>query len=273
MATILNPPAALKLKGAKDASKNWKLFKQSWHLYEIASGSVEKTDEVRVATFLHIAGPDALEKYNGFRFDSEEDKLNIKVVIDKFDADCKTTVNVLIERKKFFARKQANNETTDQYITELRMLCSSCDFPNPDETLRDQFVLNLKEDKARERLIEQAQENHRSLTFDKAIAIVKNYETSISHKEEIQKSNEEQVFKMANKKETGPTTCNRCGYKHAARQCPAYGKICSTCQKPNHFSKMCFQNKKKTHKIHTVQEQEITDVSEDTDNEEMFECI
>ena len=123
------------------------MFKQSWQLYEIASGSNEKPNEVRVATFLHIAGPDAIEKYKGFRFDSEEDKLKIQVVIEKFDADCKKTVNLLVERKKFYSRKQDMNETTDRYVTQLRMLCSTCSFSNPDEALRDQFVLNIREDK------------------------------------------------------------------------------------------------------------------------------
>lgn len=33
--------------------------------------------------------------------------------------------------------------------------------------------------------------------------------------------------------------CRRCGYTHRARECPAYGKTCTKCSKPNHFSRAC----------------------------------
>ena len=54
----------LNLKTATDVSKNWKIFKQAWQIYEIAAGVRNKTKEVRLATFLHIAGPDVVEKYS-----------------------------------------------------------------------------------------------------------------------------------------------------------------------------------------------------------------
>ena len=57
---------ALSLSGASNAHLNWKKIKQTWILYEIASGTKSKREEVRVATFLHVAREDALEKYNGF---------------------------------------------------------------------------------------------------------------------------------------------------------------------------------------------------------------
>ena len=35
------------------------------------------------------------------------------------------------------------------------------------------------------------------------------------------------------------TKCNKCGFKHQFGKCPAAGKICNKCRKPNHFAKMC----------------------------------
>ena len=58
---------------------------------------------------MHIAGHDALEKYNGFAFDTEIDKLKIDKVIQMFEKDCMTTINVLVERSKFYSRKQQGN--------------------------------------------------------------------------------------------------------------------------------------------------------------------
>ena len=90
----MNPPAALNLKNTRDASRTWKKFKQSWMIYETASGTVSKDPAVRLATFLHVAGEDAVEKYNGFTFNSEEERSSLEAVIAKFDKDCQSTVNV-----------------------------------------------------------------------------------------------------------------------------------------------------------------------------------
>lgn len=58
---------------------------------------------------------------------------------------------------------------------------------------------------------------------------------------------------VVNKKDTGgrveprnimPYNCRRCGNRHAARQCPAYGKTCAKCKGRNHFAKMCFWGEK-----------------------------
>ena len=36
------------------------------------------------------------------------------------------------------------------------------------------------------------------------------------------------------------STCKNCGRKHGVKQeCPAQGKFCFTCIKPNHYSRMC----------------------------------
>lgn len=33
--------------------------------------------------------------------------------------------------------------------------------------------------------------------------------------------------------------CHYCGQMHARQRCPAYGKTCTNCKKPNHFAKVC----------------------------------
>lgn len=37
--------------------------------------------------------------------------------------------------------------------------------------------------------------------------------------------------------------CGRCGQQHRYK-CPAIGKTCAVCKKPNHIAKLCFLNKK-----------------------------
>ena len=33
--------------------------------------------------------------------------------------------------------------------------------------------------------------------------------------------------------------CGCCGKQHRPKECPAYGKMCDLCHKPNHFTKVC----------------------------------
>ncbi|GBO44778.1 hypothetical protein AVEN_129410-1 [Araneus ventricosus] len=43
--------------------------------------------------------------------------------------------------------------------------------------------------------------------------------------------------------------CKKCGRKHKPRECPAYGKVCTKCNKKNHFAAKCFQNSKNIHEM------------------------
>ena len=43
--------------------------------------------------------------------------------------------------------------------------------------------------------------------------------------------------------------CRYCGSSHALRQCPAYGKMCTSCGKMGHFKKVC-----RSRKVHVVNE-------------------
>jgi hypothetical protein len=60
----LDPVIALNLEG--NLAENFKEWIQSFELYLTATGIEEKAEKVQVATFLHVAGPDAQRVYNTF---------------------------------------------------------------------------------------------------------------------------------------------------------------------------------------------------------------
>ena len=70
-----------------------------------------------------------------------------------------------------------------------------------DEALRDQFSLNIRNQKAKERLFLEVQSNHRSLPSDKAISIAKVHE-SLQRSEEndytFEKNDEMEIDKVSN---------------------------------------------------------------------------
>lgn len=53
--------------------------------------------------------------------------------------------------------------------------------------------------------------------------------------------------------------CSRCGYKHEQRKCPAYGQTCRQCNKKNHFTKMCKNERKHPRKMHMLEQTEEGD--------------
>ena len=275
----INLPEKLKLREATDIGQCWKQFKQAWQIYEIASGCINNEEIVRLATFLHIGGPEAVEKYNTFSWNNEEDKNNLQKVIEKFDNDCKITTNVLLERNKFFRRKQKANESCDKYVAELRLLCASCEFISPEEHLRDQFALNIYNERAQERLLEIAQQNLKSLTFDKAIATVRNFEKtrrngpSNEHHDEAMEV-DMNVYKIkddGNSHKMKRNQCSRCGTVHAYKQCPAFGRTCGKCGIPNHFAKMCkakHPTRKQKHNVNAVEDDVRVNEDENTPDSE-----
>ena len=255
MATLLPPP--LQIKNEEGTATVWKKFKLSWNNYELAAGIVDKEDRIRVATFLHVAGPEIFEKYEGFIWDEPEDKYKLNKVIEKFDQDYEEKTNVIAERFRFLSRKQSPRENCDQFATALRTLVSKCEYDKPAEALRDQFVLQIYDENAREKLMDEAQRDAKGLSFVRAVNIIKNHEANSRHRKLMRKETEES-YEPVNKfnevkTKLGTNNCFRCGMKHDRYRCPAFGKECLQCGKPNHLKKMC---KSKRSQIKLIVDQE-----------------
>jgi len=236
MNTILALPEKLNFSNKNEVGKTWKKFKKAWTHYELASGLVEKGENVKVSTFLHIAGDEAIEKYEGFLWNNPEDKYSLEKIFEKFDEDYNENTNFIMERYKFLHRKQAAEETCDQFATALRSLVTTCNYDKPQDALRDQFLLNLYSEKAKEKILDEAQRDARSLTFEKAISIVK-----INEQKESQKrvATEINMIKKPPGSSKAKHECGRCLRNHKPYECPAYGRTCSKCKKPNHFAAAC----------------------------------
>lgn len=46
-----------------DVATNWKRFKRSYEVFEVAAGIATKTNPVKIATFLNAMGQEALDGY------------------------------------------------------------------------------------------------------------------------------------------------------------------------------------------------------------------
>lgn len=264
----LKPPESLKLAGNVD--EHWRTFKQQFHLYVAAMGLEAQPDARKVALLLTIAGPQAIEVFNTFVFDDPGDEDKLDIVLGKFDAHCSPKKNETYERYVFRSRTQREHEPFDSFLTDLRLKAQSCNFATlKDSMIRDQIVFGVEDNKVRERLLRETE-----LTLAGAIKICQASELSHKH---VKTFNEMSAgasakvsesaaavgavsYQQKRRTQTRPAqqleevkfSCRRCGAQHKPRQCPAFGKQCSSCKGKNHFAKQCFSKRKEGKKGKTV---------------------
>ena len=260
-------PPALKIQSG-DVSANWKRFKGQWSNYELATDLTGEAKEKRTAIFLSCIGSDAYDVFQSMVFDDDANRSDIDQVIRAFDDYCIGETNLTYERYLLNKRVQEQNESFDVFMTELRRLVKSCDYGTLEESiLKDRIVIGIRDDSTRRKLLQ-----CRKLDLQTAIDICRASETASRHLREIKGSESEDVNKMNTcpRKEgtargrersksrdrkpreqqqqlrrrddnTGGRKCKFCGKAHEFKKelCPAWNKICTSCQKRNHFSTVC----------------------------------
>ena len=213
---------------------------------------VGKEDKaVQSSILLTIIGPAAHAVYRTFTWQAPADKVDPKKIVEAFDNYFEPTKHVAYERYMFNVRGQEDSESIDQYCTTLRQMAMRCSFSTitEDEILRDRLIFGIRSEKLRERLLRDSE-----LTLDKAMSICRASETSAAQIKDIgSKYNMVNTVQAKSRKVPAKssvskvTDCRFCGREHprAKQSCPAYGKTCSNCSKPNHFARKCRLGMKK----------------------------
>ena len=152
-----------------------------------------------------------------------------------------------MERHKFNIRIQKEGESFQSFVADLRILANTCEYGIlKDELIRDKIICGVGSRHVRKQLLKE-----RELALDRAIDIgianklsdrnnTKLSSNQVSDsKEEIHGVDKGGLSKKDSK--PGIENCRNCGDNHAAKQksCPAFGKKCLYCGKPNHFDKVC----------------------------------
>ena len=164
---------------------------------------------------------------------------------------CNPLTNVIIEWHKFNSRVQQPSEPVQNFITSLKILSNSCEYgPLKDSLIRDQIVCGVSSDTLRRQLLKE-----RELTLHRAIQMCQIHETADAHTAQVtQPAHNTQVAEQAEVRVVRHSSlqkvksCIYCGRLHPRKKelCPAFGKICSACSKPNHFAKVCKTTSRKT---------------------------
>ena len=137
------------------------------------------------------------------------------------------------ERFIFNICDQQSHETINEYVNKLRGLSETCEFGTlRDSSIKDRIVLGTKNKQVRVTLL-----NQKELTLDKVLSVCRSSELTEQHLLKLNDNSTLSVNSLQNvlRKEREwkreQRNCKYCGFKHARRKCPAYGKICHKCNR------------------------------------------
>ena len=169
-------------------SKEWKQWRQVWDAYEEVTDLRNKTNRLRVVTFITCIGKEALEVHNGLPFASEEEKSNMTKVLELWETHCIGKTNVIYERYKFNNRSQEQTESIDTYENALRALAETCDFGAlKDQLIRDRIVCGVRDNAVRRKLLQESK-----LTLEKCVDICRAAEATSAQLKEMAPSQQQQ---------------------------------------------------------------------------------
>jgi len=120
----------------------------------MASDKQKCEDKRKIALMLHCLAPKILPIYNSFEFKKTNNAANYDAVINKYDEYFIPKKNIVYEQHMFFTRDQKSGESIGEYVKELRLLASLCEFRKLVDTLiRGRLICGLIDNKIKERLL------------------------------------------------------------------------------------------------------------------------
>ena len=140
----------------------WKKWRQNMEFY-LTAMMRGKSEEEKYSVFLFLIGEQGRDIFNTIEWDkkldaqgnqTEEDGVTVKKLFEKFEEYCVSKKNLVVERRKFFWKNQHDDETFDQFMTELRNLASTCELGDLHESLLLYKVVDgIRSDKIRDVLL------------------------------------------------------------------------------------------------------------------------
>ncbi|XP_045458931.1 uncharacterized protein LOC123669368 [Melitaea cinxia] len=252
------PPPPLKMDVIENLCPQWIRFKQSFKIFLTAAGYDRLAETRKAAILLNCVGYQAQDLYFNILKKSETSKY--EDIIVAFDDYFIPKQNEVLDTFRFNMRVQEAGEPFDCFYSDVTKLIRKCNYEKLESRiLRDKIVIGLHEKKLQQRLLEV-----KDLTLEKAVDICRSSELSEQHVKLMSRSSvavdavqskpggaggRKMHFNKLNtvnqdKYKNNVYKCLKCNTQHGLRSCPAYGKTCSFCKKPNHFSVGCKFKKK-----------------------------
>lgn len=244
-------PAPLKLNSGTDLLPEWLRFKQQMDIFLTAAGFDRVSESRKAAIFLNCVGPEAQDLY--FNVLKTGENAKYEQIIRLFDDHFEPKQNEVMNAYIFNRRRQEEGESFDLFYMDLKKLIKNCNYKElQDRMIRDRIVMGVLDKKLQQKLLAVS-----DLTLEKAVDISRASEMSKAQAKVMQQQEQGAVDVVRRQYQEPDQTqkrdkyytnkrqsrdfyhCKKCDTQHGPRSCPAYGKYCSNCNKPNHFRKGC----------------------------------
>ena len=202
------------------------------------------------ALLLHFSGDDVYRIFKTLPETGEAK--DYKKAVEKLTGYFKPKKNIEFERYTFRQANQHEAETLDAYHTRLQQLATHCEFHEKDAEVKSQIISGCSSKRVRRKALrEPALKLQELLDFGRSLEISEGQASGIEHATTAMSDLQVNKVKFHPKPQRGSTktrslarvkTCFNCGgsYPHSQEKpCPAKGKLCRACKKPNHFEKVC----------------------------------
>ncbi|MES9882663.1 MAG: RNase H-like domain-containing protein [Sedimenticola sp.] len=197
-------------------------------------------------------------------------------------------MNKEFEIFEFRQFKQTESETVDQFATRLRQKANNCEFGNTDGEIKSQIIQGCTSTPLRRKALKDSMDLSALLLSARTMEIANRQADKIgsdlghekihvvrrkSTKPAFPRQPERQQPRFFGAKPPRPAStptsvCRSCGglYPHQ-HGCPAYGKTCNYCKKPNHFVSQCLRRKRRNRKITQIGNTEIGNTESENEAE------
>ena len=197
------------------------------------------------------------------------------------DSHFKPKANVTFEQNKFYNLHQMENETISAFVTRLKDASRTCDFENysQESAIVDSVISKCVSNRLRRRLLREPKLDLKTLleisftteSAEQQATEMEKHEEHNINKVLPSKNDHKQYSKFSKAKpqsnsgqdEKKLVHCYGCGsnsHTHGSINCPAKGKTCNYCKKPNHFASVCFKNKPKTEPLNDEQNKNVQQI-------------
>ena len=217
-------------------------------------------DSVKVNKVLMWMGPEACVKHELHPFPpgtrKNSPKWNFFDNLCSKKEGCQGSWNAARMTLKFM--KQEKGESVDIFYGRMRDVLHQCEYDAATQKVLEAETLKygltntkiiekvyaLQKDADASRVLDTARAEEQAQTHIREVEKIRRDHNLGETKSAEELRQQKKTFSKKSKTSSDGRTknqydCKRCGRKHGPKQCPAYGKECSKCEKKGHFAEQC----------------------------------
>ena len=224
-----------------DRGTDFQAWKSQWDVYINLSGLHNQAAATQVQALTLCLSRETVTIVDNLGLTTEQ-RGRVADIVAAIERYVKGQVNESFERRTFHRRVQQPGESFDDFLVSLRELAKTCSFCTDQCTqknIRDQIIEGLLEGDTVEDLLKE-----RDLTLETTITKCRAQEAAKKQRAEMTSGARIQAVQRQytpSYNQTGKACFGCSGSLHQGgrQQCPAYNRICNSCKRVGHLSRVC----------------------------------